>query len=78
MTNHNLRILLDIGHPAHVHYFKNFIRLMKEKEHDFIIIARNRSIIFDLLHAYNFDFISIVRASPLTGSRATLARNVAS
>lgn len=58
MTNHNLRILLDIGHPAHVHYFKNFIRLMKEKEHDFIIIARNRDIIFDLLHAYNFDFIS--------------------
>lgn len=31
---------------------------MKKKEHDFIIVARNRNIIFDLLHSYNFDFIS--------------------
>ena len=27
----NLKILIDINHPAHVHYFKNMIKLMSKK-----------------------------------------------
>ncbi len=53
-----MRIAIDIGHPAHVHYFKNFIRIMQDKGHQFLIIARNRGIIFHLLKAYHFDFKS--------------------
>ena len=52
-----MNILIDIGHPAHVHYFKNFIWIMQDKGHKFSIIARNRGETFDLLRAYNFDFI---------------------
>jgi predicted glycosyltransferase len=44
-----MRIFIDIGHPAHVHYFKNFIKIMETKGHSFFISARNRSIIFYLL-----------------------------
>jgi len=51
-----MRILIDIGHPAHVHYFKNFIRIMKENGHVFLISARNRSIIHYLLKKYNLPF----------------------
>ncbi|MFW5804449.1 MAG: DUF354 domain-containing protein, partial [bacterium] len=35
-----MKILIDIGHPAHVHYFKNFITKMSQKGHSFIVIAR--------------------------------------
>ena len=42
-----------MGHPAHVHYFKNFIKIMEHKGHTFFVSARERSIIFDLLDKYN-------------------------
>lgn len=51
-----MRILIDIGHPAHVHYFKNFIQRMTASGHRIIITARNRSIIHYLLRYYNFQF----------------------
>ncbi len=53
-----MKIIIDIGHPAHVHYFKNFINLMSEKGHDFLIIAREKECTFDLLNAYNIPFLS--------------------
>ena len=53
-----MKILIDIGHPAHVHYYRNFMKIMKSKGHDFFVIARDRSIIFKLLKHYDIDFIS--------------------
>jgi len=51
-----MRIFIDIGHPAHVHYFRNFIRLMQEKGHEFFVSARERSIIHYLLIHFNISF----------------------
>jgi uncharacterized protein len=51
-----MRILIDIGHPAHVHYFKNFIKIMQDKGHVFMISARNRPMIHYLLRHYNIPF----------------------
>ena len=53
-----MRILIDIGHPAHVHYFKNFIWEMKSKGHEFLITAREKDITHQLLNKYNMEFIS--------------------
>ena len=53
-----MKIIIEIGHPAHVHYFKNFIKIMKEKNHEFLIIARDKEITFKLLNYYNYTFIS--------------------
>jgi predicted glycosyltransferase len=44
-----MKILIDIGHPAHVHYFRNFIKLMEQKGHSFLIIAKNHNITYKLL-----------------------------
>tara|TARA_Y100000590_G_C15563846_1_gene955817 strand:+ start:47 stop:1069 length:1023 start_codon:yes stop_codon:yes gene_type:complete len=52
-----VKILIDIGHPAHVHYFKNFIKIMKNKNHKFLIIAKNRNITYKLLDSLNIDYI---------------------
>lgn len=32
-----MKILIDINHPAHVHYFRNFIKLMVDKKREFLI-----------------------------------------
>jgi len=53
-----MKIIIDIGHPAHVHYFKNFIRIMKVKGHEFLIIARDKEITFDLLQKYGIPYVS--------------------
>lgn len=52
-----MRILLTIGHPAHVHYFRNFIRIMESKGHRFLIMAKNRNVTFKLLEYYDLPFI---------------------
>lgn len=51
-----MRILIDIGHPAHVHYFKNFIEIFKQKGHDFLIVARNKDVSHQLLEAYDIEY----------------------
>jgi predicted glycosyltransferase len=53
-----MRIFIDIGHPAHVHYFKNFIKTMESKGHTFLVSARERSIIFNLLEKYKIPFFN--------------------
>ena len=51
-----MRILIDIGHPAHVHYFRNLILSKKEKGFTFLVTARNTKIIADLLNHYNINY----------------------
>jgi predicted glycosyltransferase len=51
-----VRILVDIGHPAHVHLFKNMIWGMEKKGHEIKVTTRDKDITIHLLNAYSFDF----------------------
>lgn len=53
-----MRVLIDINHPAHVHYFRNFFNIMKSKGHDILFVSRNKEIEHQLLRLYNIPFIS--------------------
>jgi uncharacterized protein len=53
-----MKILIDIGHPAHVHYFRNFTHEMTRKGHKFLIIARDKEITHKLLRNYYLPFKS--------------------
>lgn len=53
-----MRILIDIGHPAHVHYFKNFYKIMKMQGNDFLFISRNKEVTFELLKFYAIPYVS--------------------
>lgn len=53
-----MNILIDIGHPAHVHYIKNLYYFLKEK-HNFTITCKSIPIIMNLLGAYNMQYIDI-------------------
>ena len=52
-----MKILIDINHPAHVHYFKNLIRIMKTHGHEFIVVNRNDKMINQLLDYYQINHI---------------------
>lgn len=53
-----MKILIDIGHPAHVHYFKNFTSKMQDKGHVVIFTCRDKEIVVNLLHHYGFKFFN--------------------
>jgi predicted glycosyltransferase len=53
-----MKILIDIGHPAHVHYFRNFIGLMTRNGHQIQVTSRDKEVTFDLLRKYDIQFIS--------------------
>ncbi len=53
-----MNILIDIGHPAHVHLFKNFARRMQERGHKILFTARDKEYEIYLLSKYGFDFKS--------------------
>ena len=53
-----MKILIDIGHPAHVHLFKNFALEMHKKGHEVFFTAREKELEIDLLAKYGFKFTS--------------------
>lgn len=48
-----------MGHPGHVHFFKNFIWEMERKGHTILVTARNKEVTLDLLSKYHFDFLPV-------------------
>lgn len=53
-----MKVLIDIGHPAHVHYFKNFIWLMQRDGHTINIVARDKEVVFSLLDFYKLPYFN--------------------
>ena len=51
-----MRILIDIGHPAHYHYFKHFSKLIKKKGFEIFFTARKRKYIPELLSETDFNY----------------------
>lgn len=47
-----MRFMIDILHPAHVHFFLPFIKEMEMKGHDFMIASRQKDVTIDLLDAH--------------------------
>ena len=50
-----MKILIDINHPAHVHYYRNFIKLMEAKGHKFCVTNRDSKMINQLLDHYGIE-----------------------
>ena len=51
-----MRIMIEIGHPAHVHNFKNMIWNLEKKGHEIKIIAKYKEVSLELLNKYGFDY----------------------
>ena len=54
-----MNILIDIGHPAHVHLFRNFYSEMKAKGHDLHVTVKSLSSATDLLDLYGIPYMLI-------------------
>ena len=52
-----MNLLFDIGHPAHVHLFKNIIKQLKDNGHTILITIKDDHSIKKLLDAYQLQYI---------------------
>ena len=67
-----MKILIDINHPAHVHYFRNFIKLMEAKGHEFCVINRDSKMINQLLDYYEIEHFVRNKRPEKRGTMASL------
>jgi uncharacterized protein len=54
-----MRILVDIGHPAHVHFYKNAIWQLESRGHKVQITTRDKEVTLDLLNAYKLNYYNV-------------------
>ncbi len=51
-----MRILVDITHPAHVHFFRNAVNIWQQRGHEVAVTARQKDITIELLENYNIPY----------------------
>jgi uncharacterized protein len=51
-----MRILVDIGHPGHVHFYKHAIWQWQKEGHEVFISARAKDVTIELLEHYGFRY----------------------
>ncbi|MDY6868175.1 MAG: DUF354 domain-containing protein [Chloroflexota bacterium] len=51
-----MKILIDLTHPAHVHFFKYAARIWTEHGHDVKFVARDKEVTLQLMDAYGFSY----------------------
>jgi predicted glycosyltransferase len=51
-----MKVLVDIIHPAHVHFFRNAISELQKRGHEVAVTARKKDVTIDLLENYGIPF----------------------
>jgi predicted glycosyltransferase len=54
-----MKIVVDIGHPSQVHFFKNFITEMQKAGHQVFITVSEKDIAVALLQYLGFEYINL-------------------
>lgn len=58
-----MNVLVDIGHPAHVHLYRNLINELKKKQHNVIVTVKDIPIAQELLEIYGIPYLNIGKKS---------------
>lgn len=54
-----MKVLIDINHPAHVHFFKNVIIRLFDEDVEIVVVASKKPMVYELLEGLGIDFIRI-------------------
>ena len=73
-----MKILISVNHPAHVHLFKNAIWTLQDHNHDILVCARRKEVTIDLLEKYdiNYTFVSEIKPSRIYLIREQIQRMI--
>lgn len=51
-----MKLIIDIGHPGHVHLFKHAFWQWQQRDHQSLIVARDKDVTHELLRVYGLPF----------------------
>jgi len=51
-----MNVFVNISHPAHVHFFKNAIRILSDSGHNVFVGARSKEFTINLLESYSISY----------------------
>src|SRR6188768_3706727 len=57
-----MKVLFDVVHPAHVHFFKHVIRSLNERGHTTRIVAREKDVTTTLLDRMGLSYETVGRS----------------
>ena len=57
-----MRVLVDIGHPGHVHFYKHIIWKLQGQGHEVLVSARDKDVTLALLEQYGFSYRNLSTA----------------
>ena len=60
-----MNVLIEIGHPAHVHFFRQTIARLKSEGHGLVVVTRDKEITNQLLDRFDIEYLSL--SLPATG-----------
>ncbi|HTT07456.1 MAG TPA: DUF354 domain-containing protein [Gammaproteobacteria bacterium] len=69
-----MRVLIDVNHPAHVHFFRHPLRTLRERGHDVLVTSRDKEMALDLLR--DLGIRNITLSSQGGGGLLMLAREL--
>ncbi len=75
-----MRLLIEAHHPAHIHFFKNPIKIWRDRGDEVLLLGRDRDVMKQLLSAYSYIPSEIVSATGRSNRfplREMLARQAA-
>jgi len=52
-----MRVLVDIGHPGHVHFYRHAVTALRGEGHEVALSARDKDVTLDLLRAYGLEHV---------------------
>ena len=58
------KLLIEVGHPAHVHQFKNLYWELSKSNWDIKFVAKDKDIVFYLLEKYKIPYFKLGKTSP--------------
>lgn len=58
-----MKVLIDICHPAHFHFFRNPIRILGQLGHEVLITSRDKEVTLRLLDGNGFKHVPLSAAS---------------
>jgi len=65
------KVLVKIGHPAHVHFYKNFIWEMEKAGHEILVCATDKDVTLQLLEEYVIPYIRLTASGTTPFTKMT-------
>lgn len=69
-----MRVIVDINHPAHVHFFKYPIQILRQRGHEVLVASRTKDVTTRLLDELQFEHV--ILSSQTTKGVVSLAKEL--